>query len=160
MRTLLGAIAVTLVIASGAPAPVFAQGSEGTLVGYVRDATGAVLPGVTVTATSPVLIGSRTAVTDAQGYYRLLNLPPGDYTLVAEISGFSTHRQEGVTMRAGATFTSNIQMKLSTVEESVTVVGDSPMLEVGTPTHAVNISGEFQREVPIQSRKSYTDFLE
>ena len=160
MRTLLMAAAVSTILALGTPAPTFAQGSDGTLVGYVKDDTGGSLPGVTVTATSPVLIGARTGVTDAQGYYRLLNLPPGLYVLQVELTGFSTHRQEGIVMRAGATFTQNVQMKLSTVQETVTVVGDSPMLEVGTPTHAVNISGDFQREVPIQARKNYTDFLE
>ena len=160
MRTRFVAVAVLLIVALGNHASVFAQGSDGTLVGYLRDDTGAVLPGVTVSATSPVLIGTRTVVTDAQGSFRLLNLPPGQYVLTAELAGFSNYRQEGIVMRAGATFTQNIQLKLSTVQETVNVVGASPMLEVGTPTHAVNISGDFQREIPIQARKSYTDFLE
>jgi hypothetical protein len=160
MRTRFVAFAVLSMIALGSAAPVFAQGSDGTLVGYVRDDTGAVLPGVAVSATSPVLIGTRTVVTDAQGSFRLLNLPPGQYVLTAELVGFTNYRQEGIVMRAGATFTQNIQLKLSTVQETVNVIGASPMLEVGTPTHAVNISGDFQREIPIQARKSYTDFLE
>src|ERR1043165_5092184 len=69
----------------------------GTLAGTVRDASGAVLPGVTVEASSPALIEKvRTAVTDGAGQYRIVNLPPGTYVITFTLSGFSTVRREGV----------------------------------------------------------------
>ncbi|MPZ21476.1 MAG: hypothetical protein GEV06_26840, partial [Luteitalea sp.] len=70
---------VGLVLAVGAP-PSLAQTGAGGLRGYVRDEQGGALPGVTVTATSPEMIGPATAVTDGEGYYRLINLAPGTYT--------------------------------------------------------------------------------
>jgi len=160
MRALIGVLAIFIAISFTTPVAVFAQVGDGTLTGHVKDDTGGVLPGVMIAATSPVMIGSRTAVSDTLGSFRLVNLPPGEYVLTADLQGFAAYRQEHILMRAGVTFTQEIQMKLSSVAETVTVVGDTPMLEVGTPTHAVNISGEFQREVPIQARKNYTDFLE
>ena len=160
MRRAITVFAVLLILASGMAAPLLAQESGGTLVGYVKDDTGGVLPGVTVTATSPAMLGTRTGATDAAGFYRLINLPPGDYLVTAEIQGFAAYRQPSVVMRAGVTFTQDIVMKLSSVAETVTVTGAAPMLEVGTPSHTLNISGEFQREVPIQARRTYADFLE
>ena len=78
----------------------FAQ-SDGSVRGFVKDEQGAVLPGVAVTATSPALLAPTVATTDATGYYRLQNLPPGTYAITAELTGFSTFRREGVVMRAG-----------------------------------------------------------
>ena len=87
--------------------------------------SGAVLPGVTVTATSPALLRPVTAVTDSTGYYRLLNLPPGTYALSAELQGFATVRREGLIMRAGLTLTVDVDLKIGTLAETVTVSGDS-----------------------------------
>ena len=159
MRTSLR-ILVVLTITFGIVTPLFAQGGDGALLGYIKDDTGAILPGVSVSAASPALISTRTAVSDAQGYYRLLNLPPGQYVLTAELQGFATYRQEGIVIRAGVTLSQDIPMKLSSVSETVNVRGESPMLEVGTSSHALNISGDFQREIPIQARRTYADFLE
>jgi Carboxypeptidase regulatory-like domain len=159
MRTLLGLLIVFTITVTSVT-PLFGQESGGTLLGYVKDDTGAVLPGVTISATSPALIGTRTVASDAQGYYRLLNLPPGQYVLTAELQGFATYRQEGIVVRAGVTLSQEVAMKLSSMKETVTVKGESPMLEVGTSSHALNISGDFQREIPIQARRSYADFLE
>jgi len=151
------ALALLLVLGMGTAA--YAQ--EGSLRGYVKDETGAALPGVTVTATSPVLIGgSRSAVTDPIGYYRLINLPPGDYVLVAEMSNFATYRQEGIIVRAGATFGVDVQMKISSVQETITVTAETPMLEIAKPSNVLNIEGEFMKDMPIQSRRNWSDFLE
>src|SRR5262245_1002162 len=137
-----------------------AQTGQGSLRGYIKDESGGALPGVTVTATSAALIQPTTAVTDAEGYYRLINLPPGTYTLVAELTGFATHRHEGVLLQAGANFQVDATMKIGTLQETVTVAGESPMLEVSKPSNILNISGEFQRELPIQARRNWSDFLE
>jgi len=149
---------MTLVLAVSAAA--FAQTGGGSIRGYVKDEQGGVLPGVTVTATSPEMLGPVTAVTDADGYYRLLNLPPGTYTVTAELAGFATFRREGVLLRAGANFQVDIVMKLGAIEETITVSGESPMIEVTRPGNVLNIDGEFQKHMPIASRRNWTDFLE
>jgi hypothetical protein len=73
-----------------------AQSGLGSLRGYVRDQQGGALPGATVTATSPEMLAPSTGATDANGFYRLLNLPPGTYTVTVEMPGFSTYKQEGI----------------------------------------------------------------
>ncbi len=142
------------------PLAVQAQTGDGSLRGYVKDDQGAILPGVTVTAQSPALLTPVTAVSDGGGYYRLLNLPPGTYALIAELSGFAAWRREGIIMRAGITFTIDVQMKIGTLEETVTVTGDSPMIETGRPTSVLNIDGELIRAAPITSRRLFSDALD
>jgi len=137
----------------------FAQ-SGGTIVGYAKDDQGAVLPGVTVAATSPSVAGTRTAVSDAEGFYRLLDLPPGDYTVRAELQGFSKFERPNVVVRAGLNIQVDLNLKVGTLEETVTVKADTPMLEVQKPIQAVNISGDFQRSLPLGSRHDYSEFLE
>ena len=143
-----------------AATPTLAQTGEGSLIGYVRDQQNSVLPGVTVTATSPELIRPVVAVSDGNGYYRLVNLPPGTYTLSAEIQGFSTYRREGIVMRAGSTFTLDIIMTVGALSETVTVKGETPMLDVGRPGNAITIDGELLRAVPLTSRRIWSDAID
>ena len=131
-----------------------------SIQGNVRDDSGAVLPGVTVTATSEAIIGSRTAVADSTGLYRLVNLSPGTYTVEAELSGFSTFRQEGIVLRAGQNLSVDATMGIGGVEETITVTADTPMLEITSPSNVLHVDGEFQREMPIQARRNWSDFLE
>ncbi|MGQ0734013.1 MAG: TonB-dependent receptor domain-containing protein [Acidobacteriota bacterium] len=140
--------------------PVQAQTGDGSLRGYVRDDQGGVLPGVTVTALSPALLNPVTSVTDSGGYYRLLNLPPGTYAITAELAGFATYRREGIIMRAGTTFSVDVQLKIGALEETVTVTGDSPMIETGRPTSVLNIDGELVRAAPVTSRRLFSDALD
>ena len=142
------------------PTSAFAQTGDGSLRCYVKDEQDAVLPGVTVTATSPALLAPVAGVTDSSGYYRLLNLPPGTYAITAELSGFSTSRREGIIMRAGITFTIDVQMKVGTLAETITVTGDSPMIETGRPTSVLNIDGDLVRSAPITSRRLFSDALD
>jgi hypothetical protein len=141
-------------------ATAVAQTGEGSLRGYVKDEQGGALPGVTITATSPQLIQSATAVTDEQGYYRLNNLPPGIYAIAAELTGFAALKRTDILLRSGATFQVDITMRIGALQETVTVAGESPMLEVSRPSNVLNISGEFQREMPISARRNWSDFLE
>ena len=99
-------------------------------------------------------------MTNEEGYYRLINLPPGTYEMTAELAGFSPFMREGILLRAGATFAVDIQMSLGTIQETVTVSGDSPMVEVLRPGNVLNIDGDFQRAMPIQARRNWSDFLE
>src|SRR5688572_9272601 len=140
--------------------PSSAQTGDGSIRGYVKDEQGAVLPGVTVTALSPALLSPVTSVTDAGGYYRLLNLPPGTYAVTAELAGFSSWRREGIIMRAGITFSVDVDLKIGTLAETVTVTGDSPMIETNRPTSVLNIDGELVRSAPITSRRLFSDALD
>src|SRR5207247_6129459 len=95
------------------------------------DATGAVLPGVTVEARSPALIEqARVAQTDAQGQYRIIQLRPGVYTVTFTLPGFTTVAREGIELEADFTAPLNVQLRVGTVEETVTVTGQSPVVDV------------------------------
>jgi hypothetical protein len=162
-KTWLGACAVgvvVLVACFGLPSTADAQSGLGGLRGSVVDPQGGGLPGVTITAASPDALRTQSDVTNERGEYRFNNLPPGTYSLTAELVGFATFRREGILVRVGATFAVDITMQLSTVQETVTVTGDSPMIEVEKPGNVLNIDGEFQRLMPIQARRNYSDFLE
>jgi hypothetical protein len=139
---------------------VEAQSTGSSLRGYVKDDQGGVLPGVTVTATSPDMITPSTGVTDATGYYRLINLPPGVYAITAELPGFATYKRDGILLRAAVNFQVDITLALGTLAETITVTGESPMLEVSKPGNVLNIDGEFQKQMPLAARKNWTDFLE
>ena len=117
VRTL-GAFLIVCSVLSSASAA--AQSGQGSLNGYVKDEQGGILPGATVTATGPSLLAPVVGVTDNAGYYRLQNLPPGLLTVTAELSGFATFRREGILMRAGSTFTVDIELKVGTLSETVT----------------------------------------
>jgi hypothetical protein len=151
---------IVLALVLCASAGVFGQTGDSSLSGYAKDNSGGVLPGVAITATSPAIMAARTAVTDANGYYRVAALPPGTYTLAVELAGFQTYTQEAILLRASANFSVDFQLGLSGVEETVTVSGESPMLEITKTTFALNIDGEFQRDMPVQARRNWSDFLE
>ncbi len=111
----------------------------GALNGRVMDDSQAVIPGVTVTISSPAQMGTRNAVTDAEGQYRFTAVPPGDYTITFELAGFRTVRNEGIRIGVGFTATVNAEMKLASLEESVTVTGQSPVVD----TSATRIGNTF-----------------
>ena len=140
-------------------AHAWAQGGNGSLRGTVKDEQGSAMPGVTITATSPALLTPSVAVSDDVGNYRLINLPPGDYTLTAELTGFSVFRREGILLRAGANFQVDVTMALGTLQETITVTGDSPMLEVSNPSNVLNIDANFQKTLPLVEGKYWSDFL-
>src|SRR5574341_1378991 len=142
------------------PLHLDAQTGLGGLRGYVKDAQGGALPGVTITATAPESIRPTVVVTNEEGYYRLINLPPGTYKLTAELPGFAPFTREGILIRAGATFQVDVEMSLGALQETITVAGDSPMVEVLRPGNVLNIDGDFQRAMPIQARRNWSDFLE
>ena len=105
-----------------APTVTFAQAS---LAGLVQDTSGAVLPGVSVEAASPVLIEKlRTTTTDANGRYSIPDLRPGAYTITFTLSGFSTFKREGVELTGTAVVTINADMRVGTLEETITVTGE------------------------------------
>jgi hypothetical protein len=106
---------------------VFAQA---TIAGVVRDASAAVLPGVTVEAASPALIEkARTAVTDGTGQYRLTDLPPGTYVLTFSLQGFATVIREGLAVSGSGVVPVNVDLRVGTLQETVTVSGESPLVD-------------------------------
>ena len=107
-----------------------AQILTGRLLGVVRDGTNAVLPGVIITASSPARPGGPvTVVTNERGEYRLTELPPGTYALTAALSGFSRYEETGLQVSVGGTVERNISLSVSTVEETITVSGETPMVD-------------------------------
>src|SRR6187200_2123246 len=126
MRTVVKCL--TLLVVLLLPASVFAQAS---LTGTVRDASGGVLPGVTVEAASPALIEKvRTAITDDRGQYKVVDLRPGTYTVNFSLPGFSGVKRDGIELNTGFTATVSVQLKVGSVEETVTVTGASPVVDV------------------------------
>ena len=113
--------------------PAFAQTdtTSGTISGTVTDATQAVLPNVTVHLSGPAVMGTPTATTDANGYYRFPTLSPGDYKLVFQLEGFGTITREGIHISLGFTATVNVALKPGGVAESITVSGEAPVIDVG-----------------------------
>ena len=114
------------------PGLAVAQTQSGSsIAGVVKDSSGAVLPGVTVEATSPALIEkARTAVTDGEGQYKIVGLVPGVYSVTFTLSGFNTVRREGIELTASFTATVNAELRVGSVQETVTVTGVVPTVDV------------------------------
>jgi len=110
--------------------PAFAQMDQGHLVGTVTDAQAGVLPGVTVSATSPALMGVRTAVTGADGKFSIAPVPAGVYELAFELSGFQTMKRGNIVLGLGQTLTIDLQLQVATLQESVTVSAESPVVDM------------------------------
>ena len=133
---------VALLVALSCSAPAFAQLEQGRLTGFVTDAQGAALPGVTVTATSTALLGANTAVTEADGRYLFPSLPSGRYQLQFELAGFQTTIRENIVLALGQTLSLNMQLPLATLQETVRVTAESPIVDVTTTRIGSDFSGE------------------
>ena len=122
-----GALAIALVSLL-LPSAVYAQAA---ITGVVRDASGAVLPGVTVEAASPVLIEkARSVVSDDAGQYRIVDLRPGVYSVTFSLPGFSTVKRDGIELSGSFVATVNTDLRIGALEETVTVTGESPIVDV------------------------------
>src|SRR6266513_3928902 len=129
MRLPLSLIAGVSLVSSLLSTAAYAQQASG-IAGTVRDASGGVLPGVSVEAGSPALIERvRAAVTDGDGRYNVVNLPPGTYTVTFTLQGFSIYRREGIVLTAGFTAAVNADMQVSTIAETITVSGETPLVD-------------------------------
>jgi hypothetical protein len=124
--------------------------TTGTIAGVARDTTGAVLPGVTVEAASPVLIEKvRSVVTDDQGAYKIVDLRPGVYAVTFTLQGFSTYRREGLELNTGVTANINAEMKVGALEETVTVTGASPVVDVQNVRQQTVFNRQVQEALPL-----------
>ncbi len=106
-----------------------AQINPAHLTGIVKDAQGAVLPGVTVTATSPALLGAQSVTSEAGGEFRFPSLPSGTYTLTFELSGFQTQKRESITLTTGQTLSIDTTLQLASLSETITVSGQAPVVD-------------------------------
>src|ERR687896_2020200 len=129
-------------------APTLAQDFRGRINGTVTDNTGAVLPGVTVTATSPALIQPQVQVTGADGSFRFLALPPGVYDIAFELLGFQNVKREGIRVVINQTLTVDQQLQVATLQETVTVTGESPIVDTSTTQMGTNFTKELLTEIP------------
>jgi hypothetical protein len=152
MRRILSLLALALLAALPLRAQTTASGS---IVGVASDQNGGVLPGVAVAATSETVPGVYSATTDRAGQYRLENLPPGDYTIVAELSGFARFRRTPIAVRAGLNVAVDIPLQVGGVDETVDVHQETPLLETRNATQSVNISGELLRGIPLTEKRDW-----
>src|SRR6478735_1536034 len=143
---------LAVLVALSFTAPVFAQGggasSTGTIQGRVTDSQGAVLPGVTVTATSPALIQPQTTLTSETGNYRFPAVPPGTYEVSYDLSGFNSLKRSGISITLGFTANVNVELALATLQETVTVSGASPVIDTSTTRVQQNFKLDQLQSIP------------
>jgi hypothetical protein len=144
---MMGRIACAVVMAAAwlTPAVLAAQGtSTGTIAGTVKDASGGVLPGVTVEASSPALIEkTRTTITDDKGEYKIIELRPGAYSVTFTLTGFNTFKRDGLELAPNFTATINAALAVGSIQETVTVSGTTPLVD----TQNVSQQRAFSREL-------------
>jgi hypothetical protein len=137
------------------PLSAYAQAS---IAGVVKDASGAVLPGVTVEATSPVLIEkARTAVTDQAGQYRIVDLRAGTYSITFTLTGFSTVRREGIELSGTFTAVVNADLKVGALAETITVTGETPIVDTQSVRRQTTISNDLITAIP--SARAYAGLM-
>ena len=142
--------ALALVLGGLLPAIASAQGqTAGAVAGVVKDATGAVLPGVTAEASSPALIEKvRSGVTNDQGQYQIVALSPGVYTVTFTLPGFRTVRREGIELSVGFTATVNAELSVGGVEETITVSGETPLVDIRSTARQTAFTRETMDQLP------------
>lgn len=141
----------------GLPAPSAAQ-ATGSIVGIVTDVSKARLPGVTVTISSPALIREQeSTTTNAEGTYRVASLPPGEYTVVFDLSKFQGVKREGIRVQAGQTFAVDATLEVAGVEQLLTVVGGTPLIDVKSAEVNHTVGTDFIDTVPVARR--FSDLL-
>jgi hypothetical protein len=139
--------------------PAFAQRLTGKIAGVVTDDEGVPLPGVTVEISSPAMMGgTRSQVTSEKGVYRFLNLPPGNFQVVFKLPGFQTVTRENIRVSIDSTVTENILLKPSTIEESVTVTAETPVVDVESSAMSITYGKDLIEKLPT-ARFTYFDII-
>ena len=141
-------VVLAILVSSLIPIAGHAQGL-GTISGVVKDASGAVLPGVSVEVASPALIEkTRTAVSNESGQYTIVSLPPGTYSVTFTLPGFTTTKRDGVEMLANFTAQVNAELKVGGVAETVEVTAETPLVDVQSATVARAVTKDIIKEIP------------
>jgi len=152
MRALIRTLLVLGCLA-GAQTPAWAQAA---LAGTAKDSSGAILPGVTVEASSPALIEKvRTAITDSNGRYRIEDLRPGTYTVTFTLAGFVTVRREGLLIGGTGVIGVDGELRVGGVQETVTVTGESPIVDTQSTRREITLDNETMRSLPAVRSYSY-----
>ena len=141
-------IAAVLAIALFVVGVSLAQETTGALQGTVKDSTGAVVPGATVEATAPDLVGVKSTTSDSSGYYRFANLPPGTYTLTVSGKGFKTIKREGLRIEVGHLPTVDVTLPVGGSTEVLDVTGAAPLIDTTTETTQTNVTSDVINNVP------------
>ena len=140
------------------PAAAAAQETQNSITGVARDASGAVLPGVTVEAASPALIEkTRTTVTDGTGQYRIVNLQSGTYTVTFTLTGFNTYKREGIELAGAFVATINADLKVGDLAETITVTGETPIVDVQSAKRVRTLDNELVQSLP--TAKGYASVM-
>jgi hypothetical protein len=140
---------VLILVAIATPSIASAQSGQSAIAGLVRDSTGGVLPGVTVEASSPALIEkSRSALTNEAGQYRIVDLRPGTYRVTFTLPGFTTIIRDGVVLESNFVAPLNVEMALGAVEQSITVTGESPIVDVQSSQRREVVNNELLQALP------------
>jgi len=145
-----GTLLVVLALVCAGPAA--AQNTSGAIAGTITDTQGGVLPGVTLTVTNAETGVARTAITEADGRYRFAGLQPGRYDLKAELQGFGTVEVKSIVLTIGLEYPKDIQMGVQTLQESVTVTGEAPVVETTRTEVGAVVTQEQISVLPVQDR--------
>ncbi|MEO8258768.1 MAG: TonB-dependent receptor [Acidobacteriota bacterium] len=139
----------TLVLLSWLVLLPTASFAQAVIAGAVKDSSGGVLPGVTVEAASPALIEKvRSAVSDGTGQYRIEDLRPGTYTVTFTLAGFNGYKREGIELTGSFTATVNADLKVGSVSETITVTGETPIVDVQSARRQTTMSNDVVRSIP------------
>ena len=141
-----------------ASAPAWAQRTTGGISGTVKDTSGAVLPGVTVSVSGPNIVGTQTSVTSGEGFYRFLNLPPGEYQVTFTMSGFKTVTRRAVRVSVGSTIEESPSMEMSQLQESVDVVAETAVVDTTSNEVGANYDRNWVENAPLR-RASFFDLV-
>src|SRR5712691_2159842 len=132
------------------PLPASAQQATASgIAGVVKDSSGAVLPGVTVEAASPALIEKvRSVVTDSEGRFNIVDLRPGSYVVTFSLTGFNTFKRDGIELPSGFTATVNADMQVGALAETITVTGESPLVDTHNARKQTVVSRDLLNQLP------------
>jgi len=157
-KTLLstGGLAAVLLVASSAP--LLAQRTTGNLVGVVKDSSGAALPGATVSVSGPNIVGTQTAVTSAEGLYRIANLPPGDYQVAFALTGFKGLTRKALHVSVGQTVEENATLEVGQLTENIDVVAEAVVVDTKSNEVGTTYDQEWIDNAPLR-RFSFFDLV-
>ncbi len=128
--------------------PAYSQETTGGIQGTVKDPSGAVVPGASVTVTAATLVGSKETITDGAGYYKFVNLPPGTYTILVKVRDFDTLKRENIALEVGHLPTINLELSVGTVNTVVEVNTEAPQIDTSTSVTLTNITEETVQNIP------------
>ncbi len=145
---------ILLLFAIASPDLSMAQSPQATISGIVTDTTGAVVPGVQVIAINPATTQRTTAVTNDRGFFVLTQLPIGDHTIEAEKTGFKKFVRQGLTLTTGATLPLDIQLEIGSATDTVTITGETPLLQTRTSDVSTLIESKTVQDLPLGDRRT------